>query len=140
MAADLKNLHVAGEDYLEAVLILQKEKGMVRSIDLARYLGVSKASVCHAVKNLRKGSFLTRDKGYFLHLTDVGHEIAAKIYERHCFFTERLMEAGVDAQTAERDACRIEHAISDVSFQKLKEQLSKNTLKKLANNKAKQKI
>ena len=116
-------LHASGEDYLEAILVLQKEKGMVRSADVARHLEVSKPSVCHAVATLRDGGFLTMDSDYFLHLTDVGREVAEQIYEKHRFFTECLIAAGVDPKTAEADACRIEHVISDESFQKLKKQL-----------------
>ena len=97
-------LHASGEDYLEAILMLQKKLGMVRSVDVARH-----------------GGFLTMDKDHFLHLTDVGREVAEKIYERHCFFTEQLITAGVDPKTAEADACRIEHIISDESFDRLKE-------------------
>ena len=115
-----KKLYASGEDYLEAVLVLQKEKGMVRSVDVARHMEVSKPSVCHAVATLREGGFLTMDSDYFLHLTGVGREVAEQIYEKHCFFTDRLIEAGVDLETAERDACRIEHVISDESFQRLK--------------------
>ena len=115
-----KKLYASGEDYLEAVLVLQKEKGMVRSVDVARHLEVTKPSVCHAVATLRDGGFLTMDSDYFLHLTDVGREVAEQIYEKHRFFTERLIEAGVDPETAERDACRIEHVISDESFRRLK--------------------
>ena len=114
-------LHASGEDYLEAILVLQKEKGMVRSVDVARHMEVSKPSVCHAVATLQDGGFLTMDEDHFLHLTDVGREIAEKIYERHCFFTEQLIAAGVDLETAERDACRIEHVISDETFRRLKE-------------------
>ena len=113
-------IHASGEDYLEAVLMLQKEKGMVRSVDVARHLEVTKPSVCHAVATLRDGGFLTMDSDYFLHLTDVGREVAEQNYEKHRFFTERLIAAGVDPATAERDACRIEHVISDESFQRLK--------------------
>lgn len=113
-------IHASGEDYLEAVLVLKQEKGMVRSVDLARHMGFSKPSISHAVSILRNGGFLTMDKEGFLHLTDVGQEVAEKIYERHLFFTEQLVAAGVDQETAEQDACRIEHAISDESFQKLK--------------------
>ena len=113
-------LHASGEDYLEAILVLQKEKGMVRSVDVARHMEVSKPSVCHAVATLRDGGFLTMDSDYFLHLTDVGREVAEQIYEKHRFFTDRLIEAGVDPETAERDACRIEHVISESSFQHLK--------------------
>ena len=114
-------LHASGEDYLEAILVLHKKMGMVRSVDVARHMEVSKPSVCHAVASLRDGGFLTMDEDHFLHLTDVGCEVAEKIYERHCFFTEQLITAGVDPRTAEADACRIEHIISDESFSRLKE-------------------
>jgi Mn-dependent DtxR family transcriptional regulator len=107
----------SGEDYLEAILVLQKKMGMVRSIDLARHMGFSKPSISHAVGVLKNGGFLTMDEDHFLHLTDVGREVAEKIFERHCFFTEQLIAAGVNPKTAEADACRIEHIISDESFQ-----------------------
>ena len=116
-------IHASGEDYLEAVLILQKKQGMVRSIDLARHMGFSKPSISHAVGVLKNGGFLTVDEDGFLHLTATGWEIAEKIYERHLFFTEQLVFMGVDRNIAEQDACRIEHVISDESFQKLKETL-----------------
>lgn len=121
----MKKIHVSGEDYLEAVLILQKQKGesAVRSIDLARYMGFSKQSISHAVSVLRDGSFLTIDKGGFLHLTDIGVEVAEKIYERHCFFREQLIAAGIDEKIAEQEACQMEHAISEETFRKLKEHL-----------------
>lgn len=113
-------LHASGEDYLEAILVLQKQKGMVRSVDVARHLDVSKPSVCHAVATLKNGGFLTMDDGFFLHLTNIGREVAEQIYEKHRFFTERLIAAGVDPKTAEADACRIEHVISEESFRRLK--------------------
>jgi Mn-dependent DtxR family transcriptional regulator len=113
-------LHASGEDYLEAILVLHKKMGMVRSVDVARHMEVSKPSVCHAVATLREGGFLTMDSDYFLHLTDVGREVAVQIYEKHRFFTEHLIAAGVDPETAERDACRIEHVISEESFRRLK--------------------
>ena len=114
-------IHASGEDYLEAILVLQKKMGMVRSIDLARHMGFSKASISHAVGVLRDGGFLTMDEDGFLHLTDIGREVAEKIYERHLFFMEQFIAAGVDQETAEQDACRIEHIISDESFSRLKE-------------------
>ena len=114
-------LHASGEDYLETILVLQKKLGMVRSVDVARHMEVSKPSVCHAVASLRDGGFLIMDEDHFLHLTDVGREVAERIYERHRFFTEQLIAAGVDPKTAEADACRIEHIISDESFDRLKE-------------------
>ena len=116
----MKRTTAAGEDYLEAVLVLQKKQGMVRSVDVAQHLGVSKPSVCHAVATLKDGGFLTMDEDFYLHLTDIGREVAEHTYEKHCFFTRLLVEAGVEPKTAEQDACRMEHAISDDSFQKMK--------------------
>ena len=87
-------LHASGEDYLETILVLQKKLGMVRSVDVAQHMEVSKPSVCHAVATLRDGGFLTMDEDHFLHLTDVAARLP-KIYERHCFFTEQLIAAGV---------------------------------------------
>ena len=114
-------LYASGEDYLETILILHRKMGMVRSVDVARHMGVSKPSVCHAVAVLQEGGFLAVDGDHFLHLTEQGRIIAEKIYERHRFFTDRLIEAGVDPKTAEADACRIEHVISDETFHRLKE-------------------
>ena len=120
-------LHASGEDYLEAVLVLQKQKGMVRSVDIARHMDVSKPSVCHAVATLKDGGFLTMDDGFFLHLTNIGREVAEQIYEKHRFFTERLIAAGVDPEIAEADACRIEHVISEESFRRLKAAMEPET-------------
>lgn len=114
-------LHASGEDYLETILVLQKKLGMVRSVDVARHMGVSKPSVCHAVATLRDGGFLWMDEDHFLHLTDTGREVAEKSMNAIAFFTEQLIAAGVDPRTAEADACRIEHIISDESFSRLKE-------------------
>ena len=114
-------LHASGEDYLESVLVLQKKLGMVRSVDVARHMGVSNPSVCVAVNTLKDGGFLTMDENHFLHLTDIGREVAEQIYEKHCFFTEQLIAAGVDPKVAEEDACQIEHIISNESFMRLKE-------------------
>ena len=114
-------LHASGEDYLEAILVLQKKCGMVRSVDVARHLEVTKPSVCHAVATLRDGGFLTMDKDFFLHLTDLGREIAEQTYEKHRFFTDLLTEAGVDPASAERDACRMEHVISQESFEHMRD-------------------
>ena len=124
----MMKIHASGEDYLEAVLMLQKQKGesAVRSIDLARHMGFSKPSISHAVGLLQNGGFLTVDIDGFLHLTEIGREMAEKIYERHLFFTKQLIAAGVDQETAEQDACRMEHAISDASFEKLKKRIDDN--------------
>ena len=83
-------LHASGEDYLESVLVLQKELGMVRSVDVARHMEVSKLSVCHAMAILRDGGFIKMDEDHFLHLTDIGRAVAEKIYEKHCFLRNSL--------------------------------------------------
>lgn len=113
-------LHASGEDYLEAILILQKKIGMVRSVDLARYMEFSKPSISHAVGVLKDGGYLLVDGDGHLQLTDAGKAVAEKIYERHRFLTEMLTGLGVPQETAEEDACRIEHVISEASFQSLK--------------------
>ena len=125
MKETIVKIHASGEDYLKAVLVLQKKQGMVRSIDLARHMGFSKASISHAVGVLRDGGFLTMDEDGFLHLTDIGREVAEKIYERHCFFTKHFISIGVDPETAEADACRIEHDISAETYERLKESITK---------------
>ena len=116
-------IHASGEDYLEAILILQKQKGesAVRSIDLARHMGFSKPSISHAVGVLRYGNYLTMDNEGYLHLSDSGKDIAEKTYEKHLFLTDMLVNVGVSKEVAERDACKMEHSISDESFKKLKE-------------------
>ena len=118
-------LHSAKEDYLKAILILEKKKGMVRSVDIAGYMGVSKPSVSHAVSNLKSAGLLTKDENFYLHLTEEGREIAEQTYEKHCFFTELLVRAGVDLMDAKYDACRMEHTISETRFQLLKESAEK---------------
>ena len=120
-------IYALGAYYLEAVLVLQKKKVMVRSVDLARHMGFSKPSISHAVGVLKNGGFLTVDEDGYFHLTEDGREVAEKIYERHQFFTEQLVAVGVDRETAERDACRIEHAISEEAFQKLKASVEKQS-------------
>lgn len=120
-------IYASGEDYLEAVLVLQKKKVMVRSVDLARHMGFSKPSISHAVGVLKNGGFLTVDEDGYFHLPKDGRKVAEKIYERHQFFTEQLVAVGVDRETAERDACRIEHAISEEAFQKLKASVEKQS-------------
>lgn len=81
----MKQLHASGEDYLEAILVLKRKKGMVRSVDVARHLEVSKPSVCHAVATLKEGGFLTMDEDSFLHLTDLGREVAKKTMRSTAF-------------------------------------------------------
>lgn len=116
-------LRASGEDYLEAVLILGHRMEQVRAIDVAQYLGYAKTSVSHGLGLLRQGGFLTRDAEGYLYLTEVGQEAAEKIYAKHRFFTQWLIGAGVAPETAEKDACRMEHAISEESFRKLMQAL-----------------
>ena len=110
----------AMEDYLEAVLMMQKRHGYVRCVDVAEHLGVKKPSVSRAVKELSKSGHLVKNADGTLSLTELGLQFAEQIYEKHRFFTEQLIAAGVDPKTAEQDACGIEHVISAESFQKLK--------------------
>ena len=119
-------LHALGEDYLEAILVLQRKLGMVSSVDVARHMELSKPSVSVAVNTLKEGGFLIVDRNHFLHLTKQGKAVAEKIYERHRFFTEELIEAGVGPKQAETEACRMEHCISDESFLKLKQHHEKD--------------
>ena len=116
-------LHESGEDYLEAILVLRQEHGIVRSIDVAQYLGFSKPSVSRAIGLLREGGYLTVEDGGWLHLTELGFAAAEKIYERHRVLTLWLTRIGVSRECAAEDACRIEHVISDESFLALKRSL-----------------
>ena len=114
------SVHESGEMYLEAILALTKEKGFVRSIDVSEYLGYSKPSVSRAMGILRSGDYIIMEKDGSITLTDTGREIAEKIYERHTVLTKVLVQIGVSPETAAADACKLEHAISDESFQAIK--------------------
>jgi Mn-dependent DtxR family transcriptional regulator len=120
-------IHESAENYLETILMIQKEKGSVRSIDVARHLEFSKPSVSRAMTLLKTNGYIIMDADGQLHLTDTGREIAERIYERHCLLTQWLEALGVDDQTAAEDACRIEHDISEVTFQKLKEHIQNHS-------------
>ena len=113
-------VHESGEMYLEAILVLSRENSFVRSIDVSEYLGYSKPSVSRAMGILRTGEYITVDRDGAITLTDSGREIAEKIYERHTLLTRVLMRMGVREETAAADACRLEHAISDESFEAIK--------------------
>ena len=114
-----EKLNESREDYLEAILRLSLEHPVVRSVDIARALGISKASVSVAMKRLREGGYIKRSEEGYIALSGKGLEIAEDIYARHRFFTEHLIEIGIDPKTAESEACRIEHDISRETFQKL---------------------
>lgn len=111
----------SGEDYLEAILILSHELPVVRSVDIAKFLGFSKPSVSIAMKKLLEDRYIQKSQEDYITLTENGQAIAEEIYARHCFFREHLIEIGIDSRTAESDACRIEHDISEETFQKLLE-------------------
>lgn len=113
-------LNSSNEDYLKAILVLQKELGQVRSVDLSRYMGYTKASISHAISCLRKNGIVIMDDDFYLHLTDDGLSIAEKIYERHQYFMEKLLAAGVNPETADKEACKMEHAVSDETFERLR--------------------
>lgn len=121
-------LQESGEMYLEAIYVLSKERMLVRSIDVSEYLGYSKPSVSRAVGLLKNGEYITVDADGGLNLTDSGREIAEKIYERHTLLTKLLVMMGVSEEVAAADACRMEHAISDESFQAIKS-YTRNILK-----------
>ena len=106
----------ASEDYLEAMLMMKEKHGYIRSIDVASYLGVTKPSVTYATKRLRENGYIEMDKDGLITLTDSGMEIAAKMLQRHHTLTNFLVELGVDPVTAEEDACKMEHDISDQTF------------------------
>ena len=117
------HLQESGEMYLENIFVLAKTKGKVRSLDVAEYMGFSKPSVSRAVGLLKKGEFLEMDKNGFLELTELGKEIAQKIYDRHTIITKYLVSIGVDEETAAQDACKMEHHISEATFNAFKNQI-----------------
>ena len=111
----------SGEMYLETIHILQKKNGQVRAIDISEHMGYSKPSVSRAMGLLKEGSYIAVDKDGSITLTDSGLEVAEKIYERHTILSNLLVALGVSPETAAEDACRIEHAISDESFEAIKQ-------------------
>lgn len=119
----MSEIHESGENYLETILILQNRGVSVRSIDIVHEMEISKPSVSRAMSILKEGGFVLVDQEGFITMTDAGMEVAERIYERHRVLTEWLVDLGVDEKTAAEDACKIEHDISAVSFQKLKEHL-----------------
>ena len=114
------SVHESGEMYLEAILVLSRKNGFVRSIDVSEYLGYSKPSVSRAMGILRSGEYIVVDKDGAITLTETGQTIAEKIFERHTVLSKLLMKLGVSEETAAADACKMEHAISDESFLAIK--------------------
>ncbi len=111
----------SGEMYLETILILSRKKSFVRAIDVGEYMGYSKPSVSRAMGLLREGGYVTVNSDGHITLTEAGREVAETIYERHTVLTDILTRLGVDPQVAAEDACKMEHYISDASFQAIKQ-------------------
>ena len=120
------NIHESAEDYLEAILILKERQGLVRSIDIVREKNFSKPSVSIAMKRLRENGYITMDKEGWLELTDAGREIAARVYERHRLISQWLESLGVDPELAREDACKLEHDMSEETFQCIRAHIEKH--------------
>lgn len=118
-------LFESGEMYLESIYVLSKKGAPVRSTDIASFMNFSKPSVSRSVGILKENEYITVDKNGYITLTDKGLETASKVYERHTLLTEFLVKIGVDEKTASEDACKMEHYISDVSFEAIKKHFSK---------------
>ena len=124
------HLQESGEMYLETIYILYNKTGAVRCLDIARYMDFSKPSVCRAVGLLKAGEYIVVDKEGYITLTDIGREVAEKIYERHTMLTDFFVRLGVDRETATEDACKIEHVISENSFDAIKNHVAEMDAKK----------
>ena len=120
------SIQESGEMYLETILLLSRKAAPVRSMDVAQHLGVSRPSVSRAMAILKSGNYVNIDDQGYISLSESGRRIAEKIYERHVVLTAFLEGMGVKKQTAEEDACRIEHIISDEAFKKIKQYIKKN--------------
>lgn len=119
-------LKPSGEMYLETIYVLSQKKPLVRSIDIAEYMNYSKPSVSRAVGNLKRENYIFVDKDGYITLTDDGLALAQKIYERHTILSKVLMMLGIDEETATDDACKIEHIISNKSFETIKKLMEDN--------------
>lgn len=120
------NLQESGEMYLETIYILTKKSKYVRAIDVGEYMGYSKPSVSRAMSLLKKGGYIEVSPEGYLSFSEAGYEIASKIYARHSTLTEVLTRLGVDKEIAAADACKMEHDISDESFEAIKRHINKN--------------
>lgn len=118
-------IHESAENYLETILVLKKEKGAVRSIDIAQKMNFSKPSVSHAMSLFKENGYIVVNKDGWIELTSSGLEIAERIYERHQLITRWLTALGVPSDIAAQDACKIEHDISEITFEKMKEHVGK---------------
>ena len=129
-------IHEASENYLEAILMLREKQAQVRSVDICNLLGFAKSTISVAMKKLKENGYVRIDQSGYITLTEIGEAIAAKIYERHVLIAKLFVFLGVDEETALKDACRIEHDISEESFQALKGPYSDLAKQKQAAEKA----
>lgn len=120
------NIYKSSEDYLERILVLQKEKGKVISIDIANSMNYSKPSISRAMKNLKANDYITINSNGEIELTDKGFEIANRIYERHIILSSYFMRLGVPEDIALEDACKVEHDLSDETFEAIKKHVNQN--------------
>ena len=121
----IKEIHESGEMYLETILILSNEKAVVRSIDIGEYMGFSKPSVSRAVGKLKADGYIEVDRSGYITLTASGRKVAERIYDRHTTLENIFMSIGVDQKTAEDDACKLEHYLSDTTYEALKKYFAK---------------
>ena len=119
------NLYESSEDYLETILILSNKQESVRSIDIVEYLNFSKPSVSVAMKKLRENGYINVDKKGHITLTDDGLKVASKTYEKHRLLTDLFISIGVNKEIAEKDACRVEHTLSEETFEAIKKSIKK---------------
>ena len=117
----MPKIQESAENYLETILVLKERNGNVRSVDIAAEMGFSKPSVSVAMKNLREQDCITMGEDGLISLTDKGQKIAESVYERHTLFTQWLVSLGVDPAIAAQDACRIEHVVSEETFERIRE-------------------
>lgn len=118
-------IHESAEDYLERILILQKQNGKVISLDIANSMGYSKPSISRAMKNLKENGFIKVDNFGFITLTEIGLAVATRIYERHTLLSSFFIRLGIPKDIALADACKIEHDLSDVTFEAIKNHVNK---------------
>ncbi len=116
-------LQESGEMYLESILFLSQKNNLVRAVDIAEYMGYSKPAVSRGLAKLRQERYILIDQDGYIALTENGRTVAEKMYERHTLLTSFLMQLGVDEDTAAQDACRIEHVVSDKSFEAMKKHI-----------------
>jgi len=125
------NIYESSEDYLEMMLMLREKKGYIKSVDIAKQLGVTKPSVSYAVKKLRENGYISMEKNGEIHLSPSGEEIALKTYEKHKMLVTFLKTLGISEETAKIDACKIEHDLSDESVRAINSYLLKNNIKNI---------